>query len=220
MDVEVFDLGLIDYQKGWDFQKEILDKVRYGSLKSALVLCRHYPVITLGRNAGKDSFRISDSELKEKGIKIYSVERGGGITYHGPGQQIFYPIFNLYYFKNDLHLFLRYLEGMAISILARFGIFGQRISGLTGVWVNDKKISSLGIAVKNWITYHGLSINIKADDLSNFSLIRPCGMDIKMTSVETILSREVSFQEVKNALIRRPDMFVNYVNNVSNVNYV
>jgi len=199
----LYDLGLIDYQKAWDFQKEIFAKVRCGSLKSALVLCRHYPVVTLGRKAGKDNFRISESELKDRGIKIYSVERGGDITYHGPGQQVLYPIVKLEYFRNDLHLFLRYLEDIAMDILSQFGIPGERISGLTGVWVNGKKISSVGIAVKNWITYHGLSINIKAGDLFNFSLIRPCGMDIKMTSMETVLGRGVSFQEVKNALIRR-----------------
>jgi lipoate-protein ligase B len=209
MEVEIFNLGLIEFKKGWDFQKEIFDKVSSGLLKSALVLCRHYPVVTLGRNAKKFSFKISQSELKERGIKIYPVERGGGITYHGPGQQIFYPIFNLRYFKNDLHLFLRYLEEMAIGILTRLGIFGQRLSGLTGVWVNDKKISSVGIAVKNWISYHGLSLNIKADDLFNFSLIRPCGMDIEMTSVETLLGREVSFEEVTS--IAEPSLNNRYI---------
>jgi lipoate-protein ligase B len=203
MKFEVFDLGVVDYQKGWDFQKDIFAKVRSGSLKSALILCRHYPVITLGRSAKKDKSLISEAELKNRAIQIYSVERGGDITYHGPGQQLLYPIINLQYFKNDLHLFLRYLEDMAIDVLSQFGIFSQRISGLTGVWVGNKKISSIGIAVKNWITYHGLAINVKADDLSNFSLIRPCGMDIKMTSMETVLGREVFFEQVKESLIRR-----------------
>jgi lipoate-protein ligase B len=202
MEFEIYDLGLVDFKKAWDFQKEVFLKVKQGLKGSTLVLCRHYPVITLGRLAKRENLKISDAELRERGIQIYSVERGGDITYHGPGQQMLYFILNLRHFKNDLHLFLRYLEDTAIDVLSQVGIFSQRISGLSGVWVGNQKISSLGIAVKNWITYHGLAINVRADDLANFALIRPCGLDIKMTSMETVLGKKVSFREVKESLIR------------------
>ena len=203
MEFELHDLGLVDFKKAWDFQKEVFLKVKEGSKDPTLILCRHYPVVTLGRSAKKENCKISETELKDRGIQVYSADRGGDITYHGPGQQMLYFILDLKYFKNDIHLFLRYLEGMAIDVLSRFGISSQRKSGFSGVWIGDKKVSSVGITVRNWITYHGLAINVKADDLANFSLIRPCGMDIDMTSMETVLGTEVSFWKVKDGLVRR-----------------
>jgi lipoyl(octanoyl) transferase len=203
MEFELYDFGLVDFKRVWDFQKEVFLKVREGSKDPTLIFCRHDPVITLGRSAKKDELKTSEAELKNRAIQLYSVDRGGGITYHGPGQQMLYFILDLKYFRNDIRLFLRFLEDMVINVLAQSGILGQRISGFTGVWVDDEKISSVGITVRNWIAYHGLAINVKADDLSGFSLIQPCGMDIQMTSMETVLGRKVTFAEVKKNLIRR-----------------
>jgi lipoate-protein ligase B len=203
MEFEIFDLGLVDFKEFLEFQKGVFGYVKSGSFKSALVLCRHFPVITLGRRALMENIRVSEAELKSKGIQIYSIERGGDVTYHGPGQITAYPIFDLGRLKKDVHLFLRQLEQVVIDLLSDFGIKGIRCSGLTGVWVGKQKIASIGIAIRSWITFHGLSINIKKDDLDNFRLIRPCGMDIEMTSLETVLGREIEAVTIKDILIRR-----------------
>lgn len=201
MEFKIFDLGLIDFQKAWQFQKEIFQKVRNNYFTVALVLCQHYPVITVGRLGKKENIKTSLNELKNRSIHIYEIERGGDITYHGPGQLIAYPIFNLNYLKKDIHLFLRKLEEVVIDFLSDFGIKGLRHSGLTGVWIDKQKIASIGIAIKNWITFHGVSINIKKEDLVNFQLIKPCGMDIEMTSLETILKKDIGIDEIKKNFI-------------------
>jgi lipoate-protein ligase B len=203
MESVIYDLGLIDFQKAWDFQKDVLLKVKSGLLDQALIIAIHHPVITLGRQGRLENIRLQKAELLKRDIMVFAVERGGDVTYHGPGQLLSYLICNLREFNNDLHFFLRSLEQIAVSVLADFGITARTIPGLTGVWVDDGKIASVGIAVKNWITYHGLAINIKEKDLANFSLIRPCGMDIKMTSMETVLHKEISIEDVKDTLIRR-----------------
>jgi len=203
MQTEVFDLGTINFRMAWDFQKEILSAVKNKNLSSGLILCQHNPVITLGRAADRKNILMNEQELSLRGIQIYEIERGGDVTYHGPGQLTVYPVFNLNYFKKDIHFFLRYLEEVIMELLSDFGIKGRRIPGLTGVWVGRQKIASIGIAIRNWITFHGLSINIKKDDLENFSFIRPCGMDIEMTSLETVLGKNIEFHDIKENLIYR-----------------
>ncbi|MCM8789541.1 MAG: lipoyl(octanoyl) transferase LipB [Candidatus Omnitrophica bacterium] len=201
MDLRIFDLGLINYFTCWQIQKEIFKAVKFELFESSLVICRHNPVITAGRNTIFGNILASEEKLQELGIQTYGIERGGDVTYHGPGQLTVYPIFNLILFKKDLHWFLRQLEESVINFLSDFGIIGERHSGLTGVWADGKKICSIGIAVKNWITFHGLSLNIKKDDLQNFNLIRPCGLDIEMTSLEGLLNRTIEIDEIKNNLI-------------------
>jgi lipoate-protein ligase B len=196
MAIQLFDLGLVDYEQGLLRQREIFEAVYRGSLDSALITCRHYPVITYGRQAGLANLKVSEGELKSRGIELSKTERGGDITYHGPGQLLVYPILNLNYFKRDIHWYLRKLEELAIGALEEFGVFGQVKPGLTGVWWKEQKIASIGIAVRKWITFHGLALNIKKDDLENFSLIRPCGMDIKMTSVESVLGTRIAIEKL------------------------
>jgi len=203
MDLKIFDLGLVDFSESWQFQKEVFSRVKDNTFDSALVFCQHNPVITLGRNSSKDNILAKEEELENKGIKLFEVERGGDVTYHGPGQLTVYPIFNLNLLKKDLNWFLRSLEEVVLGLLADFGIEAERRPGLTGVWVQGKKLASIGIAVKNWITYHGLTVNIKEDDLANFSLIRPCGMDIMMTSLESVLGRSIESSQIKETLKRR-----------------
>lgn len=199
----IFDLGLVDFKEAWDFQKKTFNDVKRGKFTHAFILCQHSPVITLGRQARGKNILIPESELKNKGIEIYPVERGGDATYHGPGQLMLYPILNLNYFKRDIHIFLRNLEGIAMQTFAEFSVTTRRIKGFTGVWFENKKIASIGIAIKNWITYHGIAINVKQDDLSNFSLIRPCGMDIMMTSLETCIGKKIAVCDIKKILTRR-----------------
>lgn len=197
MDFRVFNLGLVDFKKALQFQKKIFQEIKNNYFNSALILCRHYPVITMGRQGSAENIKVSSFELRNRGIHMYEIERGGDVTYHGPGQLTVYPIFNLAYLKKDIHLFLRQLEGLVIDFLSDFGIKGLRYKGLTGVWIDKNKVASIGIAIRNWITFHGMSINIKKDDLDNFSLIKPCGMDIEMTSLETALGKNIEIEQMK-----------------------
>lgn len=196
-------MGLIDYPFALRRQKELFSDVKNGNLESALIICRHYPVITLGRLADKRNILSKPDELKKNRIDVFCIDRGGDVTYHGPGQLIAYPIFNLNFLKKDIRFFLRQLEGIVIDFLADFGIRASRKDGFTGVWVNDRKIASIGIAIKNWITFHGVSINIKKKDLSNFLMIRPCGMDIEMTSMENILEHNIKIDGIINHFVEK-----------------
>lgn len=198
--IEIFDLGVCDFRKAWRFQKEIFDQVKSGLLYSALILCRHLPVITAGRNFDVKDILVSKEELLNRKIEVIGIERGGKAAYHGPGQLTVYPIFNLNFFKKDLNWFLRELEQIAVETLNDFGIKAETHNGLTGVWLGNKKIGFIGIAVKNWVTYHGLSMNIKSSDLEGFTLIRPCGMDIEVDCMENILKKEVAIEEVKRVI--------------------
>ncbi|MCX5710556.1 MAG: lipoyl(octanoyl) transferase LipB [Candidatus Omnitrophica bacterium] len=202
MKFQIFDLGLIGFRPAWEFQKQLFDRVKNGKINHGLIICRHKSVITLGRNASRKNILVTEEELKKRGIDLFEIERGGDVTYHGPGQLTVYPVFNLDKIKKDIHLFLRNLEGRISAALNILEIPAVTRKNLTGVWVNDKKIASIGIAVKNWITFHGFTLNVKSDDLKNFSLIRPCGMDIMMTSVEGELGKEVNFKRVKELLIK------------------
>ncbi len=201
MQLKIIDLGLIDFKKAWQLQKQVFADVKTGLYNCALILCQHHPVITLGRLADKENILAAAPELKAKGIQVYETERGGDVTYHGPGQLTVYPIFNLNFLKKDIHWFLRQLEEIVIAWLSDFGIKSQRRAGLTGVWIGERKIASVGIAIRDWITFHGLSINIKKQDLENFSFIRPCGMNIEMTSLEAVLDRGIEVQGIKENLI-------------------
>ena len=201
MDLKIIDLGLIDFKYAWARQKELFREVKEGSLRSGLIVCQHHPVITVSRRADRNNILVSREALKDKGIAIYEVERGGDVTYHGPGQFIAYPVFNLNYFKKDIHWFLRHLEELIIRCLNNSGIKGERAAGKTGVWAGKLKIASIGIAVRNWITFHGLSINVKSSDLTNFSLIRPCGMDIMVTSIESQTRKIVCMEEFKRSFL-------------------
>jgi lipoate-protein ligase B len=203
MEDRILDLGLVDYSQALQLQKDNFELIKSGSLKSVLILCRHYPVITLGRRASRDNITADLQSLSAKKIAVYPVDRGGDVTYHGPGQLVVYPLVRLEVYKKDIHFFLRRLEQTVIMVLSEFGINGCLKPGFTGVWFGKQKICSIGITVRNWISYHGLALNVAQDDLTNFSLIKPCGMDIEITSMETILNREINFIDVQKTFIRR-----------------
>jgi len=186
----IVDLGLVDYSYAYEFQKQVLDKIRYGNEPHALILCEHPHTITQGRMTKESDLLISPLKLKQLGVSNYSVERGGRITYHGPGQLVAYPVFDLNKLKKDLKFFLWSLEEVIINFLNNFNLEAERKPGYTGVWIEDKKIASIGIAVKKWITFHGLAINLNTD-LEYFSLIKPCGLDVRMTSLSQIMGREI-----------------------------
>jgi len=202
MQFETVDLGLVSFKEAEDIQRQAFNVLSFAKedLRPRLIFCRHYPVITLGRSASKINILVCDDELKKRGISIHQAERGGNVTYHGPGQLIAYPVFDLKIWKKDIHLFLRKLEEAVINLMRQFAIPATRVSGLTGIWVEDKKISSIGIAIRHWIAFHGLSINVKKDDLANFKLVRPCGLDVEMTSMEKELDTELDICDIKACL--------------------
>jgi lipoyl(octanoyl) transferase len=223
MDFKILDLGLIDYQNAWGLQKEAFQQVKNGRLNAALLICSHYPVITSGRTAScagpgslpqNKNILASRQELNNKGIGVYETQRGGDVTYHGPGQLTAYPVFNLGFLRKDIRWFLMKLESIIIRCLSDFGIDAHSRPGLTGVWVGKLKIASVGIAIKNWVTFHGLSINIMKNDLDNFNLIRPCGMDITMAALETFGAGQISMQSVKLSLIGKFRDFLTAEQNV------
>ncbi|MFA6384803.1 MAG: lipoyl(octanoyl) transferase LipB, partial [Candidatus Omnitrophota bacterium] len=200
--MRIIDLGLVHYQKALEEQKRVHAEVCNGALPAAIIVCRHYPVITVGRGAKPGSLLSTRAEYEARGIEVPDAERGGDVTYHSPGQLVVYPVFPMSAYNNDLHAYLRFIEEAIISALAPIGVSANRRESLTGVWVGDRKIASIGIAVKRWISYHGLALIVKREWLDGFSLIRPCGMDIAMTSVESELHRTVSFDDITHRLLR------------------
>jgi lipoyl(octanoyl) transferase len=157
-----------------------------------LILMQHPRVITLGRGASESNIKATAALLDQRGVELHEVERGGDVTYHGPGQLVGYPIIDLTHHKQDLHWYLRQLEEVLIRALAVVGIVGSRVAGYTGVWVEDRKIASIGVHVTRWVTYHGFALNVSTD-LSDFELIVPCGIEaVHMTSIEREAGRSHS----------------------------
>ncbi|MDP2913443.1 MAG: lipoyl(octanoyl) transferase LipB [Candidatus Omnitrophota bacterium] len=211
----IIDLGLIDYERAYRLQKELVGRRKMGGACDSIIFAEHYPVFTIGRAGKKTSLIIDESVLDKYGIKVLNVDRGGDITFHGPGQLVIYPVVDLTAHGRDLHRYLRLLEEAAIRSLAGYSISADRIEGKTGAWVSGKKIASIGIAAADWITYHGISINVNVD-LQFFSMIRPCGMEnIEMTSMACILRKNIDidtmkrnvFSELKALLNLREDRF-------------
>jgi lipoate-protein ligase B len=180
----VADLGTVAYSAALERQRSLAEDRIAGRLAhDLLLLLEHPPVVTLGRGARDSSLPIAPDLLRRRGIEVFEIERGGDVTYHGPGQLVGYPIFDLGQHRRDLHWFLRQIEEALIVTLDRFGISGQRRAGYTGVWTAGRKIASIGIHVRQWVTWHGFALNVTTD-LSPFSLIVPCGIpDVVMTSV-------------------------------------
>jgi lipoyl(octanoyl) transferase len=180
----VADLGTVPYGVALERQRSLAEDRIAGRLAhDLLLLVEHPPVVTLGRGTRSASLPIAPEALRSRGIDVFEIERGGDVTYHGPGQLVGYPIFDLAQHRKDLHWFLRQIEGALIGALERFGIPGERREGYTGVWTRGRKIASIGIHVRQWVTWHGFALNVTTD-LSPFSLIVPCGIpDVVMTSM-------------------------------------
>lgn len=211
--------GLIDYQQAWDKQEAIFKQtvdLKIANRKSAekeekltpnkLIFCYHPHVYTLGKSGKQENLLLDEAGLKEKDATYYKINRGGDITYHGPGQIVGYPILDLENFFTDIHKYLRLLEEAIILTLADYGVESGRIEGLTGVWVDHieqkdpRKICAMGVKSSRWVTMHGFAFNINTD-LSYFANIIPCGIDDKaVTSLAFELGREVNMKEVEALL--------------------
>jgi len=213
--VRFINLGLIDYQKGWDFQEKLFSEIVEVKIKNRnylpdeqlttpnyLLFCQHPHVYTLGKSGSIDNLLLNEEGLVEKEAKFYKINRGGDITYHGPGQLVGYPILDLENFFTDIHRYMRLLEEGMIRTLAEYGIDAGRISGLTGVWIdyeaqeNPRKICAMGVKSSRWVTMHGFALNVNTD-LNYFSNIIPCGIDDKaVTSIALELGHLVDIEEV------------------------
>ena len=194
--LNVIKLGVVDYGEAYNLQKRLLEEHIQGKGRDSLLLLQHNPVITIGRSGSRDNILIPESVLTAAGIEICEIDRGGDVTYHGPGQLTGYPIINLRHFRKDVHWYLRQLEETIIRVLAEYGITGERMEGYTGVWVGNEKVAAIGVGIKRWITYHGFAFNIYPD-MSHFQMIRPCGITDKgVTSLERLLGYRVDMDEV------------------------
>ncbi len=188
--LELIDLGRRPYLEVLELQRDLCRRRMHGEMeRDLLLLVEHEPVITLGRGLRSTSLPLPPAALERRGVPVVEVERGGDVTYHGPGQLVGYPIVDLRSHREDLHWYLRQLEATLISALGALGVPAERNPGLTGVWTSGRKIASLGIHVKQWITFHGFALNVSTD-LSYFDLIVPCGIPgVVMTSVARELGR-------------------------------
>jgi lipoate-protein ligase B len=193
----VLDLGLCDYQAAWRVQQELLDARQADRIADTLVLVEHPHVLTLGRGGRRDNL------LDPGDTPVVEVERGGDVTYHGPGQLVGYPILHLREDERDVHRYLRRLEQAIVATLAEFAIAGEQRPGLTGVWAGESKLASIGVAVRcRWITMHGFALNV-CTDLRRFAVIRPCGLPASvMGSMTSVLGRPISVAEVREPLLR------------------
>jgi len=209
------DLGLIDYKEAWDYQESLFKKTVDLKLENRqnetaiptqnhLLFCEHPHVYTLGKSGSEENLLIKGQELTDAKAVFYKINRGGDITYHGPGQLVAYPIFDLDHFFSDIHKYLRFLEEAVILTLNEFGIKGTRVDGLTGVWLDDekgqRKICAMGVKCARWVTMHGIGFNVNSD-LHYFKNIVPCGIDDKaVTSMQQELGELVDTEKVKLVL--------------------
>ncbi|MGB9809037.1 MAG: lipoyl(octanoyl) transferase LipB [Caldanaerobacter sp.] len=197
---EVLKLGVVPYLEGKEIQLRAFEKVKKEETDGILILLQHKPVYTIGVSGGYDEdILVPIDYIKEK-AELYKVERGGKITFHGPGQVVAYPVFNLAKWQKDVHLFVHNLEEAVIKLLREYGIIAGRKEKYTGVWVGNEKICAIGIAVKRWITWHGIALNVNTD-LSYFGLINACGItEFGVTSMRK-LGIEVEIEEVMDRLV-------------------
>jgi lipoyl(octanoyl) transferase len=196
------DPGFIDYDKAWRLQKAIFDKRLKGEIDDVLLLLEHPNTYTLGKTAKREHLVGSEEYLKENNFSIYDIDRGGDITYHGPGQIVGYPIIDLNNWKKDTHLYLRSLEETIMLTCKDYGLDTERNEKYTGVWIKDRKIAAIGIKVSRWITMHGFAFNINTD-LSHFNGIIPCGIrDKDVTSLKREFNKPFEISEVKILLVK------------------
>ena len=212
MNVHVRDLGLCAYDEVWNLQKEIQAQRIAGSSEDTLLLVEHEPVYTLGKNADKNHLL----QHYPDNVQIFQIERGGDVTFHGPGQLVGYPILDLHNYKKSVNWYMRSLEQVIINTLLKYGIKGERKEDLTGVWVKDKKIAAFGVRISRWVTMHGFALNVNTN-MQYYEGIIPCGiLEFGVTSMEKLLSHEVNMKDVKNTLI---SSFKNvFMNNIHPMN--
>jgi len=199
--LDYLDLSLIDYKEAWDLQKKTFELKKQKEINDTIYLLEHPHTYTLGKVASKSNLIGSENYLKENKISVYEIDRGGDITYHGPGQIVGYPIIDLSQWKQDTHLYLRSLEEVIILTCKEYNLNPERNEKYTGVWIEDRKICAIGIKVNSWITMHGFAFNVNTN-LNLFNGIIPCGItDKSVTSLEKELGYKIDLSEVKEKII-------------------
>ena len=197
----LYNIGRVSYTKALDLQLDLHAKCVAGDIPGALLLLEHDPVITMGVKTGKGNLLASPDLLQREGIDLAKTDRGGDVTYHGPGQLVGYPIFRLREMGGDLHGYLRAIEQSIIDALAEFSLTGER-NGPAGVWVGDRKVCSIGVAVRKWVTYHGFALNV-APNMRHFSFINPCGLAAeRLTCLRDLLGTAPNMDDVRAACAR------------------
>jgi lipoyl(octanoyl) transferase len=214
----VVDLGMVEYGAAWELQRRLVDARKAAAVPDVLLLCEHPHVITLGRNGKLANLRASDRVLRQMGVSFFETDRGGDITYHGPGQLVGYPILYLAEIRRDVAWYMRSLEEAMIRATSEFGVASRRVPGRTGVWVDapagsggnpaadtaadEQKLAAIGVHLSRWITSHGFAYNVSTD-LRYFNLIVPCGIaDKRATSLEQLLGRSVEMKEVAPPIVK------------------
>ncbi|MBE3068646.1 MAG: lipoyl(octanoyl) transferase LipB [Planctomycetes bacterium] len=202
-DLVTLDVGRAAYEPTLWLQQRLRDEVRAApDERACLILVEHDPpVITLGRGAKAAHVLASRDRLAREGVELHESQRGGDVTYHGPGQVVGYPILRLDLHGRDVHRYLRDLEEVLLRLLARYGIEGCRAAGMTGVWVGGEKVAAIGVAISRWVTWHGFALNVDPN-LGHFGLIVPCGLSgMGVTSMARLLGRTIAVAEVKPPLV-------------------
>lgn len=193
------DLGTVNYDAALKIQKALLGKRINGHISDTVLILEHEPVVTIGRGGGIKSIKDM-KRLAERNIKVLFADRGGDATFHCPGQLVMYPIINLGKLRKDVHLYIRFLESVAMNFLKSYGVVSRRQARKTGVWVGLEKIASIGIGVKKWVTFHGVSVNIKAET-GPFAFIKACGeTKAGITSLSRILNEDINTEDAKERL--------------------
>jgi lipoyl(octanoyl) transferase len=192
-------LGLVAYQTAWDYQRSLVAaRITDPTLEDVLLLLEHPAVYTLGTGSSKDFLRFDPQDTD---YEIHRIERGGEVTYHCPGQLVAYPILNLRHYQQDLHWYLRQLEEVILQVLQSYGLAAERLSGLTGVWVEGYKLAAIGIKVSRWITMHGFAINV-CPDLTGFTRIVPCGIADKPVGSLAQFLPDITLKQVQDDIVR------------------
>jgi lipoate-protein ligase B len=195
------DCGRLPYGDAWTLQRALLAARQDDAVPDVILMVEHPPVVTVGRAGRTSNILVPRDLLDARGIDVHHVERGGDVTYHGPGQLVGYPIVNLRALNEDVVRYVRLLEAMLIQAVAGWGVAGERRRGFPGVWVGGAKIAAIGVAVKRKVTMHGFALNVEPD-LSHFELINPCGLGMPVTSLARLLGRSVPIGEVRPVVAR------------------
>jgi len=195
-------LGKVDYRRAFDLQKRIWQNILDHTSSDRLLLLEHPPTLTIGISGKLDNLLVTKEELERQGVSLYFTDRGGDITYHGPGQLVAYPIIDLAVHGKDIHRYIYNLQEVIIRTLADFSIKARRDTSYVGVWVEEEKIAAIGVAVHKWITTHGFALNVNTD-LDYFKLINPCGIrDKRVTSVNQLLGGEISILKITDKVAK------------------
>ena len=190
--------GLVPFTSAWDYQKSLWQaRIDNPDLEDILILLEHPPVYTLGKGADPNFIKFNPEQTA---WELHRIERGGEVTYHCPGQLVGYPILNLRYYQTDLHWYLRQLEEVIIRVLAKYGLQGDRLNGLTGVWLEGKKVAAIGIKVRRWITMHGFALNV-CPDLTGFKYIVPCGIEDKPVGSLAQFIPDLTIEQVRKDIV-------------------